>query len=55
MPDFSTFFTTSKFRKIFVATGFSAFFAVSAFKKNRDITADALAKLLEANQTHVES
>lgn len=30
MPDFSTFFTTSKFRKIFVATGFSAFFAVSA-------------------------
>jgi F-type H+-transporting ATPase subunit a len=31
MPDFSTFFTTSKFRKIFVATGFSAFFAVSAF------------------------
>ena len=42
MPDFSTFFTTSKFRKSFVAAGFLAFFAVSAFA-NQDHSVSATA------------
>jgi F-type H+-transporting ATPase subunit a len=40
MPDFSTFFTTSTIRKSFVATVFSAFFAVSAWANHDSGSSD---------------